>query len=73
MTQNKIQVFINGKKKLLEKNKNLIEVLKLLKITKNGIYVNTIDYMIVITNLQFPNKKKISALDAYNSYLPFFK
>ena len=39
MTQNKIQVFINGKKKLLEKNKNLIEVLKLLKITKNGIAI----------------------------------
>lgn len=39
MTQNKIQVFINGKKKLLEKNKNLTEVLKLLKITKNGIAI----------------------------------
>ena len=43
------------------------------EITKNGIYVNTIDKMIVITNLQFPNKKKISALDAFNSYLSFFK
>ena len=39
MTQNKIQVFINGKKKLLERNKNLIEVLKLLKITKSGIAI----------------------------------
>ena len=43
------------------------------KIIKDGIYINTIDFVIVITNLQFPNKKKISALDAYNSYLPFFK
>jgi len=43
------------------------------KITKDGIYVNTIDFIIVITYLQFPNKKKISALDAYNSYLPFFE
>ena len=43
------------------------------KIDKSGIYVNTIDKMIVITNLQFPNKKKISALDAFNSYLSFFK
>ena len=39
MTQNKIQVLINGNKKLLEKNKNLIEVLKFLKITKNGIAI----------------------------------
>lgn len=39
MTQNKIQVFINGKKKLLEKDKSLTEVLKLLKITKNGIAI----------------------------------
>ena len=39
MTQNKIQVFINGNKKLLENNKNLIEVLNLLKIEKNGIAI----------------------------------
>ena len=39
MTQNKIQVFINGKKKLLEKNKSLTEVLNHLKITKNGIAI----------------------------------
>ena len=39
MTQNKIQVFINGNKKLLENNKNLIEVLSLLKIAKNGIAI----------------------------------
>ena len=39
MTQNKIQVLINGNKKLLEKNKNLIEVLKFLKITKNDIAI----------------------------------
>lgn len=39
MTQNKIQVLINGNKKLLEKNKNLVEVLKFLKITKNDIAI----------------------------------
>ena len=42
------------------------------KIDKSGIYVNTIDKMIVITNLQFPNKKTISSNDVYNSYRDFF-
>ena len=42
------------------------------KIDKSGIYVNTQDKMIVITNLQFPNKKTISSNDVYNSYRDFF-
>ena len=39
---------------------------------KTGIYVNTVDFMIVITHLQFPNKKSISSIDAFNSYKDFF-
>ena len=42
------------------------------KIDKSGIYLNTMDKMIVITNLQFPNKKTISSNDVYNSYRDFF-
>ena len=39
---------------------------------RNGISVNTKDKIIVITNLQFPNKKIISSSDAFNSYKNFF-
>ena len=42
------------------------------QIDSSGIKINTIDYIIVITNLQFPNKKIISSKDAFNSYLDFF-
>ena len=42
------------------------------QIDPSGITLNTIDNMIVITNLQFPNKKIISSEDAFNSYLDFF-
>ena len=45
---------------------------EIFKIDPSGITLNTIDYMIVITNLQFPNKKIISSQDAFNSYLDFF-
>ena len=62
------------------KIKNLVQVDKqsngkpgvIYKIDKSGIYVNTRDKMIVITHLQFPNKKTISSNDAYNSYRDFF-
>ena len=62
------------------KIKNLVQVDKqsngkpgvIYKIDKSGIYVNTKDKMIVITNLQFPNKKTISSNDVYNSYRDFF-
>ena len=43
------------------------------KIDKSGIYINTLDSVIVITYLQFPNKSKISSLDVFNSYQSFFK
>ena len=46
---------------------------KIQKIEKDGIYINTKDKMIVITHLQFPNKKIISSTDVYNSYQKFFK
>lgn len=42
------------------------------KITKSGLYINTIDKLIVITNLQFPNKKIIKSEDVFNSYKQFF-
>ncbi|MAR95829.1 MAG: methionyl-tRNA formyltransferase [Gammaproteobacteria bacterium] len=44
----------------------------LYKVDKTGIYLNTMDKVIVITYLQFPNKSIISSLDAYNSYKDFF-
>ena len=46
---------------------------KIQKIEKDGIYINTKDKVIVITHLQFPNKKIISSTDVYNSYQKFFK
>ena len=42
------------------------------KITRSGLYINTIDKLIVITNLQFPNKKIITSEDVFNSYKQFF-
>jgi len=44
----------------------------IVKVSKNGLYVNTRDFIIVITYLQFPNKQKISSLDVFNSYKSFF-
>jgi len=40
--------------------------------TNSGLTIKTIDYDIVITYLQFPNKNIITAKDAYNSYRQFF-
>ena len=45
---------------------------EIFQIDPSGIKINTVDYIIVITNLQFPNKKIISSQDAFNSYLDFF-
>ena len=42
------------------------------KFDASGIYINTIDKVIVITDLQFPNKNIISSKDAFNSYKNFF-
>ena len=39
MTQNKIQVFIYGKKKMCNERNNLLELLKNLKISYNGIAI----------------------------------
>ena len=43
------------------------------KLDKNGLYINTVDSVVVITYLQFPNKKIISSSDVYNSYKDFFQ
>ena len=40
--------------------------------TNSGLIIKTVDYDIVITHLQFPNKNIITANDAYNSYRQFF-
>ena len=43
------------------------------KLSKDGLYINTSDLVVVITYLQFPNKKIISSSDVYNSYRSFFQ
>jgi methionyl-tRNA formyltransferase len=42
------------------------------KFDSTGLYVNTIDSVIVITHLQLPNRNIISSIDAFNSYKDFF-
>ena len=42
------------------------------KFDASGIYIRTGDKVIVITDLQFPNKNIISSKDAFNSYKNFF-
>ena len=45
---------------------------EIINFDSSGIVVKTSDSAIVITHLQFPNKKIISAQDANNSYSDFF-
>ena len=45
---------------------------EIISFNKEGIKIKTIDSSIVITHLQFPNKKIISSQDAFNSYKGFF-
>ena len=45
---------------------------EIINFDSNGIVIKTGDTAIVITHLQFPNKKIISAQDANNSYSDFF-
>ena len=44
----------------------------IISFTNSGLTIKTCDYDIVITHLQFANKKIITAKDAYNSYRQFF-
>ena len=44
----------------------------IISFNNSGLSIKTIDYDIVITHLQFPNKNIITAKDAYNSYRDFF-
>lgn len=46
---------------------------KAFRFLSHGLVVKTIDSQIVITYLQFPGKRIISATDAANSYAKFFK
>ena len=43
------------------------------KVTKDGLYVKTIDSTIVITHLQMPGKKVINKSDIYNAYSNYFE
>ena len=45
---------------------------EIISFNKNGIKIKKKDSSIVITYLQFPNKKIISSQDAFNSYKGFF-
>ena len=46
---------------------------KAFRFFSHGLVVKTIDSQIVITHLQFPGKRIISAADAANSYAKFFE
>ena len=43
------------------------------KFDSTGLFINTIDSVIVITHLQLPNRNIISSSDAFNSYKDFFR
>ena len=53
-------------------NKEDVET-KAFRFFSHGLVVKTIDSQIVITHLQFPGKRIISAADASNSYAKFFE
>tara|TARA_A100001011_G_scaffold333809_1_gene361760 strand:- start:427 stop:1347 length:921 start_codon:yes stop_codon:yes gene_type:complete len=53
-------------------NKEDVET-KAFRFLSNGLVVKTLDSEIVITYLQFPGKRIISATDAANSYAKFFE
>jgi len=53
-------------------NKEDVET-KAFRFLSNGLVVKTLDSQIVITYLQFPGKRIISAADAANSYAKFFE
>ena len=44
----------------------------IISFSNSGLTFKTVDYDIVITHLQFPNKNIITVKDAYNSYRKFF-
>ena len=54
----------NGNKEALKEND--------FKFMSEGLAVKTIDSIIVITHLQLPGKRVISATDAMNSHAEFF-
>lgn len=43
------------------------------KVTKDGLYIKTMNSKIVITHLQMPGKKVINKSDIYNAYSNFFE
>ena len=45
---------------------------EIISFNRSGLTIKTVDYDIVITHFQFPNKNIITAEDAFNSYRHFF-
>ena len=45
---------------------------EIISFNRSGLTIKTVDYDIVITHFQFPNKNIITADDAFNSYRHFF-
>ena len=43
------------------------------KVTKDGLYIKTMNSKIVITHLQMPGKKVINKSDIYNAYSNYFE
>ena len=69
-----VDIKIHGLK-LLDPNDDIqMENLdSIFKVTKDGLYVKTVDSKIVITHLQMPGKKIINKSDIYNAYSNYFE
>ena len=69
--KNNIAIKIHGLKEYNSNNETFKE--SNFKFISEGLAVKTKDSMIVITHLQFPGKRIISALDAANAHAEFFE
>tara|TARA_B100001113_G_scaffold318328_1_gene286294 strand:+ start:883 stop:1803 length:921 start_codon:yes stop_codon:yes gene_type:complete len=69
--KNNIAIKIHGLKEYNGSKEALRE--KSFTFMSEGLVVKTIDNVIVITHLQLPGKRIVSALDAVNSYTKFFE
>ena len=69
--KNNIAIKIHGLKEYNSNNETFKE--SNFKFISEGLAVKTNDSMIVITHLQFPGKRIISALDAANAHAEFFE
>ena len=69
-----VDIKIHGLK-LLDPNDNTRTVNSdsIVKVTKSGLLIKTVDSTIVITHLQMPGKKIINKSDIYNAYSNYFE